>query len=139
MSKPLIAVTLGDPAGIGPEIVAKSIADKDLFAEANCIVIGERQIMENAIKITKEDLKVNVVEDPADGDYREGVLNLIDLKNIDMDKFEFGKVSAMCGKAAFEYIKKSIELTLAGKADAVATTPINKESLHAAEINYIGH
>ena len=139
MSKPLIAVTLGDPAGIGPEIVAKSIADKELFKETNCIVVGERQIMENAVKITGEDLKVNVVEDPADGDYSEGVLNLIDLKNIDMDKFEFGKVSAMCGKAAFEYIKKSIELTLEGKADAVATTPINKESLHAAKINYIGH
>ena len=67
MSKPLIAVTLGDPAGIGPEIVAKSIADKELFKEANCIVVGERQIMENAVKITGEDLKVKVVEDPADG------------------------------------------------------------------------
>ena len=100
MSKPLIAVTLGDPAGIGPEIVAKSIADKELFAEANCIVIGERQIMENAVRITGEDLKVNVVEDPADGDYGEGVLNLIDLKNIDMDKFEFGKVSAKIGRAS---------------------------------------
>mgnify|MGYP004445927911 FL=1 len=56
-----------------------------------------------------------------------------------MDKFEYGKVSAMCGKAAFEYIEKSIQITMEGKADAVATTPINKEALHAAEINYIGH
>ena len=52
MAKPLIAVTLGDPAGIGPEIVAKSIADRELFKEAACIVVGERQIMENAIRIT---------------------------------------------------------------------------------------
>lgn len=139
MKKPLIAVPLGDPAGIGPEIVARSVADRELFALTNCIVIGDRKVMANAIRITGEDLKLNVVTDPADGDYREGILNLVDLDNIDMDRFEFGKVSAMCGKAAFEYIEKSIQLTMAGKADAVATTPINKESLHAAEVPFIGH
>ena len=139
MKKPLIAVPLGDPAGIGPEIVAKSIADRELFQIADCIVVGDKKVMENAVRITGEDLTVNVVEDPAEGDWREGVLNLIDLDNIDMEKFEFGKVSGMCGKAAFGYIKKSIELAMAGKADAVATTPINKESLRAGEINFIGH
>ncbi len=139
MKKPLIAVPLGDPAGIGPEIVAKSIADRELFKIADCIVVGDKKVVENAVKITGEDLAVNVVEDPAEGEWREGVLNLIDLDNIDMEKFEFGKVSGMCGKAAFEYIKKSIELAMAGKADAVATTPINKESLRAGEINFIGH
>ena len=139
MKKPLIAVPLGDPAGIGPEIVAKSIADRELFQVADCIVVGDKKVMENAVRITGEDLTVNVVEDPAEGDWREGVLNLIDLDNIDMEKFEFGKVSGMCGKAAFGYIKKSIELAMTGKADAVATTPINKESLRAGEINFIGH
>ena len=139
MKKPLIAVTLGDPAGIGPEIVVRSIADKDLFQITDCIVVGDRKVVANAIKITGEDVTLNVVADPAEGDYREGILNLIDLDNVDMDRFEFGKVNAMCGKAAFEYIEKSIQLTMAGKADAVATTPINKESLHAAEIHYIGH
>ena len=139
MKKPLIAVPLGDPAGIGPEIVAKSIADRELFKIADCIVVGDKKVVENAVKITGEDLAVNVVEDPAEGDWREGVLNLIDLDNIDMEKFEFGKVSGMCGKAAFGYIKKSIELAMAGKADAVATTPINKEALRAGEINFIGH
>ena len=139
MKKPLIAVTLGDPAGIGPEIVVKTIADKALFAEANCIVLGDAKIVKQAIDVTGVELKVNCVEDPADGDYSEGVLNMIDLDNIDMDKFEYGKVSAMCGKAAFEYIEKSIQITMAGKADAVATAPINKEALRAAEINFIGH
>ena len=139
MKKPLIAVPLGDPAGIGPEIVAKSIADKELFQVADCIVIGDKKVVEIAVRITGEDLTVHVVEAPAEGDYREGVLNLIDLDNIDMEKFEFGKISGMCGKAAFGYIKKSIELAMEGKADAVATTPINKESLRAGEINFIGH
>jgi len=139
MKKPLIAVTLGDPAGIGPEIVVKTVADKDLFEEANCIVIGDAGVVEQAIGVTGVDLKVNCVEDPADGDYSEGVLNMIDMKNIDLDKFEYGKVSAMCGKAAFEYIEKSIQMTMDGQADAVATAPINKEAIRSAEINFIGH
>ena len=68
MKKPLVAVTLGDPAGIGPEIVVKTVADKDLFEEANCIVIGDAGIVKQAIGVTGVDLKVNCVEDPADGE-----------------------------------------------------------------------
>lgn len=139
MEKPIIAVTMGDPAGIGPEIVAKSFADKATFDVARCIVIGDKKVMEKAIKIVGADLKVNVVESPADGDYSYGVLNMIDLDNIDMSRFEYGKINAMCGQAAFDYIKKSIEITMDKQADAVATTPINKESLHAAEVDFIGH
>lgn len=139
MEKPIIAVTMGDPAGIGPEIVAKSIADKATFDVARCIVIGDKKVMEKAIKIVGADLRVNVVESPADGDYSYGILNMIDLDNIDMSRFEYGKINDMCGKAAFDYIKKSIEITMDKQADAVATTPINKESLHAAEVDFIGH
>lgn len=139
MEKPIIAVTMGDPAGIGPEIVAKSIADKATFDVARCIVIGDKKVMEKAIEFVGADLKVNVVESPADGDYSYGVLNMIDLDNIDMSRFEYGKINAMCGQAAFDYIKKSIEITMDKQADAVATTPINKESLHAAEVDFIGH
>lgn len=139
MEKPIIAVTMGDPAGIGPEIVAKSIADKATFDVARCIVIGDKKVMEKAIEIVGADLKVNVVDSPADGDYSYGVLNMIDLDNIDMSRFEYGKINAMCGQAAFDYIKKSIEITMDKQADAVATTPINKESLHAAEVDFIGH
>lgn len=139
MEKPIIAVTMGDPAGIGPEIVAKSIADKATFDVARCIVIGDKKVMEKAIEIVRADLKVNVVDSPADGDYSYGVLNMIDLDNIDMSRFEYGKINAMCGQAAFDYIKKSIEITMDKQADAVATTPINKESLHAAEVDFIGH
>lgn len=139
MIKPLIAIPLGDPAGVGPEIVAMSIADKSVFDRARCIVIGDKNIVDNAINICKVKLKVNVVESPEQGIYEENVLNLIDLANIDMSKFEFGKVSGMCGKAAYEYIAKSIELANAGEVDAVATTPINKESLKAGDIHYIGH
>lgn len=139
MKKPLIAVPIGDPAGVGPEIVAKSVASGDVFEAADCVIVGDKTIIENAIKIVGEDLTVHVISESEEGDYRKGILNLIDLGNVDMAKFEFGKVNGMCGKAAYEYIAKCIELANKGKVDAVATTPINKESLRAGGINYIGH
>ena len=137
--KPIIAVPIGDPAGVGPEIVAKACALEKVWTAANVTVIGDRQVMENAIRIVGADLTINVIESPAEGDYRGGVLNLIDLDNIDQARFEFGVVQAMCGKAAFAYIEKSIQLAMNGEVDAVATTPINKESLRAAEVPFIGH
>lgn len=139
MSKALIAVPIGDPAGIGPEIVAKSVATKKVFEQARVIAVGDKKVMENAIKIVDTNLKINVINDPEEGVFEENILNLIDLDNIDMDKFELGKISGMCGKAAYEYIEKSIQLANSGKVDAVATTPINKESLKAGNIPYIGH
>ena len=139
MKKPLIAVTLGDPAGIGPEIVVKTVADQDVFEMADCIAIGDAEAAEQAVKAVGADLKVNCVADPADGDYSKGILNLIDMRNIDMAQFEYGKVSAMCGKAAYEYIEKGIQLTMEGKADAISTAPINKEALRAAGVDFIGH
>ena len=104
-----------------------------------CVVVGDKKIIENAIKITGTNLSVNVIDEPENGDYSEGVVNVIDLNNIDMDKFEFGKVQGMCGKAAYEYIEKSVQLANDRKVDAVATTPINKEALRAGGINFIGH
>lgn len=139
MKKPLIAVPIGDPAGVGPEIVAKSVASEEVFEAADCVIVGDKTIIENAIKIVGVDLSVHVISEAEEGDYRKGILNLIDLGNVDMAKFEFGKVNGMCGKAAYEYIAKCIELANEGKVDAVATTPINKESLRAGGINYIGH
>lgn len=137
--KPVIAVPIGDPAGVGPEIVAKACALDKVTDAADVIVIGDRKVMERAIRIVGTDLTINVVEKPEEGNYRRGILNLIDLNNIDQSEFSFGTVQAMCGKAAFAYIKKSIELAMNDEADAVATTPINKESLHAAQVPYIGH
>ncbi|MGB8452625.1 MAG: 4-hydroxythreonine-4-phosphate dehydrogenase PdxA [Anaerocolumna sp.] len=139
MLKPLIAVPLGDPAGIGPEIVVKSIAGKQVFEAARCVVIGDKKIVENAIRFTGIPIKVNTINHPGEGVYEKGILNLIDLDNVDMEEFKIGEVSGMCGKAAFEYIEKSIGLANNKEVAAVATTPINKESLKAGKINYIGH
>lgn len=130
---------MGDPAGIGPEITVRTAADEESFALADCVVTGDAGILQKAIEVTGVDLKINCVKEPAEGDYRSGVLNVIDLGNIDPDCFEYGEVSAMCGKAAYEYIERGIQLTMDGKADAITTAPINKEAIKAAGIEHIGH
>ncbi|MFO7160190.1 MAG: 4-hydroxythreonine-4-phosphate dehydrogenase PdxA [[Clostridium] cellulosi] len=139
MNKPIIAIPIGDPAGIGPEIVAKALADTQVTNEALCIAIGDRKVMEQAIKIAKKPLQIRLIEKPAEAADKPGVLNLIDLDNIDPSSFEMGAVSGLCGRASFEYIEKSIELAKSGLVDAVATTPINKESLRAGNVDFIGH
>ncbi|MDF2538567.1 MAG: 4-hydroxythreonine-4-phosphate dehydrogenase [Herbinix sp.] len=137
--KPLIAIPMGDPAGIGPEIVVKAIARKEVFDAARCVVIGEKKILEDAITFAKVNVKVTTIQKPEDGLYEEGILNLIDLANVNHEDFKMGQVSGMCGKAAFDYIAKSIELANTGEVAAVSTTPINKESLKAGQVDFIGH
>jgi 4-hydroxythreonine-4-phosphate dehydrogenase len=139
MSKPLIVIPIGDPAGIGPEIVAKALAEPRVIEAADCIAVGDKKIMEQAIRITGVDLRIKTVKGPEEGEFEKGILNFIDLDNVDMDQFAFGEVSGMCGRAAYEYIEESIRLANEGRADAVATTPINKEALREAGIPFIGH
>ena len=140
VSKPRIAVPIGDPAGIGPEIAAKAAASEEVISTAEYLVVGDKRIMERAIRIIGvENLKIHCVTDPGDGDYRPGILNLIDLANLSPEAYQTGTVDGKCGRAAYEYIKASVDLAMSGKVDAVATTPINKESLKAGNINYIGH
>lgn len=139
MDRPWIAIPIGDPAGIGPEIVAKALAKPEVVTAARCIIIGDKKVMEQAVRITGAGLEIHVVKEPEKGNYQPGILNLVNLDNIAMTGFAFGQVSGMCGKAAYEYIAESIRLANEGKVDAVATTPINKEALKAGGINFIGH
>ncbi len=139
MKKTRIIIPMGDPAGVGAEIIVKALCDKRVDKLTECVVIGDKKIIEMAITITGVKLSVNIIDNPADGDFKPGILNLIDLDNIDISRFEYGRINAMCGQAAYEYIAESIRLVMNGLGDAVATTPVNKESLRAAGIEYIGH
>lgn len=137
--KPIIAIPMGDAAGIGPEITVRALADKMIQEIARCVVVGDKDVLEDAIRFSGVDLRIKCIEEPANGDYTPGVLNLIDLDNIDMNALKIGEIQAMTGQAAYEYIKKATELCLAHKADVLSTTAINKESLKLAEVPYIGH
>lgn len=138
MNQPIIAVPLGDVAGIGPEIVVKSYCDPQLL-QSNILVIGDKKVVDQACSICGADLVVRSIRDVGQAVFEPKVLNLLDMDNIDMEKFRFGEISGMCGQAAFAYIEKSIELAMASQVDAVATTPINKESFQQGGVNFIGH
>jgi len=130
---------MGDPAGIGPEIVAKAAADRAVVNAANVVVVGEESIMQHAIRITGADVRVHVIQSPKEGDFRRGVLNLMQVDGLKSGEFAIGAVDGRCGKAAFSYIEKAIQLAMDGRVDAVATSPVNKEAFKAGGVPYIGH
>ncbi len=138
MERSRIAVTLGDPAGIGPEIVIKTFAEEELHREADLVLVGDRYVVEKAFKATGINLEINEINHPKEGNYKPGVINLINL-DIIKEEYEYGKVDARCGQACFEYIMKAGQLAMDGEVDSVATSPINKEALRAADVPFIGH
>lgn len=125
---------MGDAAGIGPEITVKALADDTVQEMARLVVVGDRKVLQNAIEFSEAALTINRITEPRNGNFKPGVLNLIDLDNIVMSKLKIGEVQAMTGKAAYEYIEKATRLCLEKQADVLTTTAINKESLKAAKV-----
>lgn len=139
MKKPKIAVTMGDPAGIGPEIIVKALAQEEVRQKAVSLVIGDAKILRLAMAATGIEMQIHRIGDAGEAVDEKGVLNLIDRENVRMEEFQWGEVSAMCGQAAYEYIETGISLANAREVDGVCTAPINKEALRAAGVPYIGH
>ena len=139
MKKPILAIPMGDAAGIGPEITVKALADDAVHKMAQLVVVGDQKVLRQAIEFSKLELTINCINDTRNGNFKPGILNLIDLDNIEMNHLKMGAVQAMTGKAAYEYIKTATRLCLEKKADVLTTTAINKESLKAAKVPYIGH
>ena len=137
--KPRIAITLGDPAGIGPEIIAKTLADPETYRICSPLVVGESNVMRMGIGVARQSLKVNVIAEPEEAKFVHGTIDLIDLKNLDPKKIEMGKPAAMTGAASVQYVIHAADLALAGKVDAIVTAPLNKEAMHMGGYDYPGH
>jgi len=137
--KPIIGITIGDPAGIGAEITVRALDRKGIYKKSKPLVIASKSVIEDAIKMISSDLRLHTVKNAEDvkGDY--GIIDLLDLDNITLDEFEYGKVNTKAGKASLEYIYKGIELAMAKKIEAVVTGPIHKESIKAAGSLHPGH
>ena len=139
MNRPFIAIPAGDCAGIGPEIIIKALQNSEVQNTAKCVIIGDSNIFNKALETCQSSLKINLIKEPEEGIYTEKYINLISVDVIDMVDFLPGKISGMCGKAAYDFIEKAISLAMEKKVAAVATTPINKESLKAGKVPFIGH
>lgn len=137
--RPLVGVTMGDPASIGPEIVVKALANPEIYAACRPLVIGDSAVLGRALATTGVQLTLHPVVEPAHGRYTHGTIDLVDLKNVDVEVLHWGRVQAQAGQASFEYIDHSITLASSGLIDAVATAPINKEAIKAAGVSFIGH
>lgn len=137
--RPLLAITMGDAAGSGPEIVTKALVDLQTRAVCQPVVIGDAATMRAALKVTGVLGEVRAIEKLSEALFRNGIIEVIDLHNIQFDRLTRGQVDPMAGKAAFEYIKLATDLALAGKCDAIVTSAINKEALNKAGYHYDGH
>lgn len=136
--KPKIGISMGDPAGIGAEITVKALANRRWKNTCIPIVIGDRAAIEDAIRFTKTDIELHVIQNCSDA-LEGNVINLIDLGFLQPDEWEYKKVSAKCGQAAFSYVKKAALLAIDKEIAAVVTGPINKESINLAGHHYSGH
>ena len=139
MRKPIISITMGDPAGIGAEIIIKALSNKEVYKRSKPVVIGSKIVMKDALSFIPSNLKLNIIEDIAQIKGEFGSIDLIDLNNIKLIEFKYGKVSAKAGKASIDYVFKAIELAQQRKVDAVVTGPIHKEAINAAGYHYAGH
>jgi 4-hydroxythreonine-4-phosphate dehydrogenase len=131
-----VAVTMGDPAGVGPEIVVKTFADPDFATPA--VVVGDVVLLERAVELVGAPLKVRSIEHPGEAAPGGGAIDVIAASRLPAD-LAYGKVDARAGRAAFDYVEQATRLAMAGMVAAVATAPLNKEALKAAGITYPGH
>ena len=137
--KPILGITMCDPASIGPEITVKALSDPAIYEKCSPIIIGDAAVMEAAVGIVGKDVKINAVSDVKEAKFEFGTIDVYDMKLVDMDKLERGVVSAMAGNAAFQYVKKVIELAMNHEVDATVTNALNKEAMNLAGHHYSGH
>ena len=137
--KPILAITMGDPAGIGPEIIIKALSLKETYEKCNPIVTGDAAVMEFAARQAGSELSINAVTDVKDAKFRYGTIDVYDLNCIDMQAFKQGEVAAQCGDAAFKSVVKAIELAMNKEVDGTVTAPLNKEALNLAGHHFDGH
>lgn len=137
-NKPSIAITMGDPSGVGPEVIVKSLNDETIYEKCCPFVIGDLKILKRALEVTKIQLDLNRITQPEESKFKFGTIDVIDLDLVSED-LPWGVVSSEAGNAAFRYLEKAIALANEEKIQGICTAPLNKEALHKAGHIYPGH
>ena len=136
---PVLGVTMGDPAGVGPEIIARAAAEPQVVATSRPVVIGSADVMKAALALIGSPLVSHVVRDLEECRWANGTLEVLDLANVDAATLPRAQVSAAAGRAAYEAIERAILLAMERRIAAIVTAPVNKEALAAAGIPHAGH
>ena len=137
--KPAIAVTMGDPCGIGPEVAVKALADPWVYASCRPLVVGNIFSITRAIALVGLPLKVNRLEDPATAGRNPAMVDVLDSGNLNPEDITVGRISPQCGRAAMEWVTQAGKLALSGTVAALATAPLNKEAASLAGYKAVGH
>ncbi|MBT9329980.1 4-hydroxythreonine-4-phosphate dehydrogenase PdxA [Paracidobacterium acidisoli] len=140
MERPIIAITMGDAAGVGPEVIMKCLAHPEMYEQCRPLVIGDAERLREAGRIAGSHLEVRslALDEIAKAAFRLGTVDCIDLKLIPKD-LPWGKLSPIAGDAAYRYIEAAAKLALSGQVAAICTAPLNKEALHAGGHKFPGH
>ncbi len=139
MRSPILGITMGDPAGVGPEIITRAGAEPLVSSHCRPLVVGAASPLQEAMRLIGSPLTLHPVTSVAACRWAEGTLECLDLANVDMTTLPRGEVSAAAGRAAHEYILRAFDLAKAGAIDGMVTAPINKEALAAAGLPHTGH
>jgi 4-hydroxythreonine-4-phosphate dehydrogenase len=140
MMKPVIAITMGDPTGIGPEIIVRALADPEIGDICRPLVLGDAGALERAIAVIGESLELRTVNALPHGEATgHGVIDLLPLTDLFPPEMEYGKPGIAAGEAMYRYIDEAARLCLSGQVAAMATGPISKEALNRAGHHYPGH
>ena len=135
----LIAITMGDPAGIGPEIIAKVFDTGEIFSLCRPVIIGHAGVMKKIVEDLRLSVSIRSLENLAGADPAPGKADVVSIGKVDLASHVWGRPTAASGKAVVEYIRLATELALQRKVDAIVTAPINKEIIHAAGYEFSGH
>nr|BFE34614.1 4-hydroxythreonine-4-phosphate dehydrogenase PdxA [Actinomadura rugatobispora] len=138
MERPIVGITMGDAAGVGPEIIVRALAAPEAHRVSRPLVIGDAARLRRAAEIVGEPVEVKVVDGPEDAAFEPGVIDCVDLACVPAD-LPFGELSAVAGEGAYRFVERAVELAMAGRIDAICTAPLNKEALHAAGHRFPGH
>ena len=141
MIRPIIAITMGDPASIGPEITIKALGGhQELYDACKPLVVGDAEIMRRARKMVgREDIEIHAVSSVEEALFQPGTIDVYDMKLVDADTMPIGQISVEAGNAAFQYVKKVIEMAMAGEVDGTVTNALNKEAMNLAGHHFSGH
>jgi len=138
-NKPVACITMGYPAGIGPEIIARSLASPKIRGLANFLIVGDKSVFKRALSLSAKRLRYHSIETEKDIDFRKHRVLFFDMKNLAKTKIKLGVVSRVYGRASIDYIAKAVSLIGRKKADILITGPIHKHAAELAGFKYSGH
>ncbi|MCY3870732.1 MAG: 4-hydroxythreonine-4-phosphate dehydrogenase PdxA [Gemmatimonadetes bacterium] len=137
--RPLMGITMGDPCGIGPEVILKALAHEESYRVCKPLVIGHPAILKRDMAVASVRLDVRVVERPEDGAFEFGCVDVWCPVDVDVDQIEMGEVCCEAGRVAAEWVIRAVDLAMANRIDGIVTAPLNKEAMNLAGYSFAGH